>query len=86
MHDLDPFRFFPELPARSDKMTLQLWQLLHQLSRRFDDYFHEQIRRAHRARHKDRLRRSVAEKRRPYGPQSKLPEEFYARPSRRGRR
>jgi hypothetical protein len=75
-------RFLQDLPASSDEVTLQLSELLRQISRHFDECRHEQIRRAYRARRRQRL----AENHRPYGPQSKLPEEFYARFSRRGPR
>jgi len=78
----DFVRFIP--PARSDEAALELSQLLRQLSQRFDECSREQIRRAQRARRKKRLR--LAEKPRPYAPQSKFSDELYARPPSRGRR
>jgi hypothetical protein len=78
-------RFLQNQPAGSDESTLQLSQLLRRLSRHFDDCCHEQILRAYRARRGQR-RKSLVEKRRPYEPQSKLPEEFYRRFSPRGPR
>ena len=78
----DFVRFIP--PAHSDEAAVELSQLLRQLSRRFDECFREQIRRAQRARRKKRLR--LAEKPSPYAPQSKLSDELYARPASRGRR
>jgi hypothetical protein len=76
MYDpLDLSRFPRHLPAASDEATLQLSELLHKLSRYFDDCCHEQILRAHRARRRQRRRRP--ENRSPYEPHSKLPEEFY---------
>jgi hypothetical protein len=78
----DFVRFIP--PARSDDAALELSQLLRQLSQRFDECFREQIYRAQRARRKKPLR--MAEKPHTYGPQSKLPEEFYGRLAPRGRR
>jgi hypothetical protein len=77
-------RFLQDLPAGPDEVTLQLSELLRRLSRHFDECCHEQILRAHRDRR--RQRQHLAENRNPYGPQSKLPEEFYGRFSRRGRR
>jgi hypothetical protein len=78
-------RFLQTEPASSDEATLQLSELLRRLSRHFDDHYHKQILRAHRARRRKR-RQSQAEKPCPYGPQSKLPEEFYRRFSSRGPR
>jgi hypothetical protein len=77
-------RFLQQRPASSDEATLQLSELLRQLSQHFDEYCHEQILRAHRARR--RQRQHLAENRYPYGPHSKLPEEFCDRFSRRGPR
>jgi hypothetical protein len=74
-------RFIQNLPASSDEVTLQLSELLRRLSRHFDECSHERILRAHRARRQQR--QQLAENRSPYGPQSKLPEEFYGRFSRR---
>lgn len=76
MHDPNDLSRVPtDWPADSDEATLQLSELLHHLSRHFDDCCHEQILRAHRARREQRRHRG--EKRSYYGPQSKLPEEFY---------
>jgi hypothetical protein len=72
---IDFSRFPTDWPAASDEATLQLSELLHQLSRHFDDCYHEQILRAHRARREQWRRRG--EKHNYPGPQSKLPEEFY---------
>ena len=78
----DFVRFIP--PAHSDEAAVELSQLLRQLSRRFDECFREQIRRAQRARRKKRLR--LAEKPSPYALQSKLSDELYGWPRPRGRR
>jgi len=78
-------RFLQNQPTGSDESTLQLSELLRRLSQHFDDRCHEQILRAHRARRMQR-RQSRAQKLSPYGPQSKLPEEFYRRLSPRGPR
>lgn len=76
MHDPNDLSRVPtDWPADSDEAPLQLSELLHHLSRHFDDCCYEQTLRAHRARREQRRRRG--EKRSYYGPQSKLPEEFY---------
>jgi hypothetical protein len=77
-------RFLQNLPAGSDEATLQLSELLRRLSHHFDDCCHEQILRAHRDRRRQRQRQG--ERRSPYEPQSKLPEELYRRFSPRGPR
>jgi hypothetical protein len=71
---LDLPRMVREFPIRSDESTLQLSELLHALSKHFDDCCNEQFMRAHRERRQQR--NQLLRKRRPGEPHEKLPEKY----------